>query len=106
MTLSLIKSEHDMDLVIHGVNNQKKFLKLSNYSLTIQIVIINLSTACFALIFILIFNIYLLINNQNIENQKNFIENKERKMMQEIEDKLIEEEIRMEEEQEKNNKEK
>jgi len=65
-----------MAQVIHGVNEQKKFFKLSNYFLTTQIVIINLFTACCALIFLLVFNIYLFINNQNIENQKNLIENK------------------------------
>ena len=63
-----------MDLVIHGVSNQKNFFKLSTYSLTTQIVIINLSTACFALIFLLVYNIYLFINSQNIENQKSLIE--------------------------------
>ena len=65
-----------MDQAIHGVNSKVNFFTLSNYSLTSQIVIINLSTACFALIFLFIFNCYLLLNNQNIENQKNFIENK------------------------------
>ena len=76
MILNLIKSEHDMDQAIHGVNNQKNFLKLSNYSLTTQIVIINFSTASLALIFLIIFNAFLLINNQNIESQKKFIEDK------------------------------
>ena len=76
MILNLIKSEHDMDQAIHGVNNQKNFLKLSNYSLTTQIVIINLSIASLALIFLIIFNAFLFINNQNIENQKKFIEDK------------------------------
>ena len=73
MILNLIKLEHDMDQVIHGVNNQKNSFYLSNYSLTTQIVIINLSTAFFALIFLIIFNFFLLINNQNIESQKKFI---------------------------------
>ena len=72
----LIKSEQDMDRVIHGVNNQINFFRLSNYSLTTQIIIINLSTACFALIFLIIFNVYLLANSQNIQKQKNFIETK------------------------------
>ena len=76
MTLNLIKLEHDMDQVIHGVNNKKNIFTLSNYSLTAQIIIINLSAAFFALIFLIIFNLYLLINNQNIENQKKFIEDK------------------------------
>ena len=76
MTLNLIKLEHDMDQVIHGVNNKKNIFTLSNYSLTSQIIIINLSAAFFALIFLIIFNLYLLINNQNVENQKKFIEDK------------------------------
>ena len=76
MTLNLIKLEHDMDQVIHGVNNKKNIFTLSNYSLTAQIIIINLSAAFFALIFLIIFNLYLLINNQNVENQKKFIEDK------------------------------
>jgi len=65
-----------MDQVIHGVNNKKNIFTLSNYSLTAQIIIINLSAAFFALIFLIIFNLYLLINNQNVENQKKFIEDK------------------------------
>ena len=40
MILILIKSEHDMDQAIHGVNKKKYIFKLSNYSLTSQIVII------------------------------------------------------------------
>ena len=76
MILDLTKLEHDMDQVTHGVNNNFFFFSLSNYSLTTQIVIINLSTAFLALIFLIIFNVFLLINNQNIENQKEFIENK------------------------------
>jgi len=58
------------------VNNKKNIFTLSNYSLTAQIIIINLSAAFFALIFLIIFNLYLLINNQNVENQKKFIEDK------------------------------
>ena len=76
MTLNLIKLERDTDQVIHGVNNKKNIFILSNYSLTAQIIIINLSAAFLALIFLIIFNVYLLINNQNVENQKKFIEDK------------------------------
>ena len=65
-----------MDQAIHGVNNQKNMFILSNYPLTIQIIIINLSAAVLALVFLIIFNVYLLIGSQNIENQKKFIEDK------------------------------
>ena len=58
------------------MNNKKFFFNLSNYSLTNQIVIINISTAFLGLLFLIVFNVYLLINNQNIENQKKFIEDK------------------------------
>ena len=76
MTQILIKLERDMGRVIHGVNDKKNLFKLSNYFLTTQIIIINLFTGCCALIFIIVFNIYLFINNQNIEDQKNLIEDK------------------------------
>ena len=65
-----------MDQVIHGVSNQKNIFLLSNYFLTTQIVIINFSLAFVALTFLFLFNFFLLINNQNIENQKKFIEDK------------------------------
>ncbi len=58
-----------MDQVIHGVNKYKKRFSLSNYSLTIQIVIINFSTAIAALIFLILFNFYLLTSNENLNNQ-------------------------------------
>ena len=45
MIQNLIKSEQDMDQVIHGVNRPIDIFFLSNYSLTYQIVIINLSSA-------------------------------------------------------------
>ena len=72
MIQSLIKYEQGMDQVIHGVNNKNSFL-LSNYSLKTQIIIINLSTTSLALIFLIIFNYFLLNNNKNINFQKNII---------------------------------
>ena len=65
-----------MDLVIRGVNNLKKNFILSNYSLTSQIVIINLFTTCVALFFLIFINIFLLTDNINIDNQKNIAEKK------------------------------
>ena len=73
MILILITLEQDMDQVIHGVNKPFNIFSLSNYSLTSQIVIINLSTALLALIFIIIFNFFLLSSNKNLEIQKNKI---------------------------------
>ena len=71
--IPLIKSEHDMDQAIHGVNNQKNKLKsIRIILLTFQIVIINISTALLGLFLIIFFNFFLFINNQNIENQKNY----------------------------------
>ena len=71
MIQNLIKYVQDMDLVIHGVNNKKKkLISLSNYSLTSQIVIINFSTACLALIFLIFFNFFLISSERNIYNQK------------------------------------
>ena len=52
-----IKFAQDMDPAIHGVNKQTKNFSLSNYSLTTQIVIINLSTAVFALASLFFFNL-------------------------------------------------
>ena len=76
MIKNLIKSELDMDLAIRGVSNQKNIFLLSNYSLTTQIVIINLYVAFFALIFLFLFNFFLFINNQNTKVQKKFIEDR------------------------------
>ena len=73
MTLSLTKYEQDMGQVIHGVNSTKKFFLLSNYSLTYQIIIINFLTTCLALIFLIIFNFFLISSNKNINNQKKII---------------------------------
>ena len=62
-----------MDQVIHGVNSSNKVFLLSNYSLTYQIVIINCFTACLSLIFLIIFNFFLLNSEKNINNQKKII---------------------------------
>ena len=64
-----------MALGIGGVN--KFFLKfsISNYSLTTQIIIINLLTAFIALVFLILFNYFLLSNSENLEKQTTFIKN-------------------------------
>ena len=62
-----------MVLVIHGVNKSNSIFFLSNYSLTTQIVIINLSTALLGLFFIIIFNFFLLKNNRDLETYTNTI---------------------------------
>ncbi len=51
------------------MNRLKKRISLSNYSLTTQIVIINFSTTVVALIFLILFNFYLLTSNENLINQ-------------------------------------
>ena len=59
-----------MALVIHGVNKLKKNFLLSNYSLTTQIVIINISNAIIGLIFLFFFNLFLLSNPDNLKDQE------------------------------------
>ena len=56
-----------MAQVIPGVNNTISRLSLSYYSLTVQIIIINLFTAIISLFFLFFFNYFLLTNNNNIE---------------------------------------
>ena len=65
-----------MDQVIHGVNKKTKSFSFSNYSLTTQIVIINFSTAIFALIALFFFNFVILNSNKNLNNQKELAINK------------------------------
>jgi len=60
-----------MDPAIHGVNSFIKKFNLSNYSLTSQILIINLLTAIIGLFFLIIFNFYLIYNDQSIDGQIN-----------------------------------
>ena len=58
-----------MVLAIRGVSNYFKTLHLSNYSLTIQIIIINLLTAIFAFVFLILFNYSLLLSDKNLDIQ-------------------------------------
>ncbi|MDC0037173.1 HAMP domain-containing histidine kinase [Alphaproteobacteria bacterium] len=65
-----------MDQVTHGVNNRFNFFSLSNYSLTKQIVLINLLITLVVFIVIVIFNIFSLSNNKNIDNHTKIINSK------------------------------
>ena len=56
-----------MAQAIPGVNKSVNRLSLSYYSLTVQIIIINLLTAIISLVFLIFFNYFLLTNNNNIE---------------------------------------
>ena len=65
-----------MDQAIHGVNSFLNKLTLSNHSLTSQILIINLLTAIIGLFFLIIFNFFLILNDNSIEIKN--IENKKK----------------------------
>ena len=64
-----------MALAIRGVNNFIKKILLSNYSLTTQIIIINLLTATIGFIFLFLFNYFLLSNNKSLDDQIDNIQN-------------------------------
>lgn len=57
-----------MVLAIRGVSSNNN-ISLSNYSLTTQIIIINLFTSIIGLIFLFLFNYILLSNNESLDNQ-------------------------------------
>ncbi len=65
MILNLIKYALAMGPGIHGVSKFYKF-RLSNYSLTYQLLIINLITAFIGFISLLVFNFYLIQDDRNI----------------------------------------
>lgn len=69
MILILIKFAQDMDQVIHGVNNYKK-LALYNLPLSIQILAINLFITCIGFIILILFNFYLINNDDAIQIKK------------------------------------
>ncbi len=56
-----------MAQVIHGVNNASKNFFLSNYSLTYQLIIINLFTAILGMIFLIIFNYFVISNHKKVD---------------------------------------
>ena len=80
MILILIKFAQDMDQVIHGVNNYKK-LALHNLPLSIQILTINLFITCIGFVILILFNFYL-INNNNVINEKKNNANEDLKKIQ------------------------
>ena len=69
MILNLIKFVPDMDQVIHGVNNYRK-LALYNFPLSIQILAINLFITCIGFIILILFNFYLINNDNTIQSKK------------------------------------
>ena len=64
-----------MAQAIRGVSNNIKKISLSNYSLTTQIIIINLLTAILGCIFLLLINYLLISNNNNLDKQIDNIAN-------------------------------
>ncbi len=64
-----------MAQAIRGVNKYIKKISLSNYSLTTQIIIINLFTAILGCIFLLTINYLLISNNNNLDKQIDKIAN-------------------------------
>ena len=66
----MIKFVLDTDQVIHGVNNYKKFA-LYNLPLSIQILAINLFITCIGFIILILFNFYLINNDDAIQAKKN-----------------------------------
>jgi len=70
MILILIKFAQDMDQVIHGVNNYRK-IALYNLPLSIQILTINLFITCIGFVILILFNFYLINNNNVIKEKKN-----------------------------------
>ena len=64
-----------MALAIRGVNNFFLKFSISNYSLTTQIIIINLLTAFIGLVFLILFNYFLVSNSENLERQTTYIKN-------------------------------
>ena len=80
MIRTLIKFELDMDQVIHGVNNYRK-IALYNLPLSIQILAINLFITCIGFIILILFNFYL-INNDDAAQVKKIIANEDLKKIQ------------------------
>jgi two-component system, OmpR family, sensor histidine kinase ChvG len=69
MIRTLIKFVPDMDQVIHGVNNYKK-IALYNLPLSIQILAINLFITCIGFIILILFNFFLINNDETIQKNK------------------------------------
>ena len=80
MIQTLIKFALDMDQVIHGVNNYRK-IALYNLPLSIQILAINLFITCIGFIILILFNFYL-INNDDAAQAKKINANEDLKKIQ------------------------
>ena len=65
----LIKFAQDMDQVIHGVNNYRK-IALYNLPLSIQILTINLFITCIGFVILILFNFFLINNDDTIQVKK------------------------------------
>ncbi len=77
-----------MDPVIPGVIN-KKIFNLSNYSLSIQLLVINLFVILFGTFFLIVFNFYLIYNDKSIENKNIFSKIELNKITEYLEDNSI-----------------
>ena len=69
MIRNLIKFVLDMDQVIRGVNNYRK-IALYNLPLSIQILAINLFITCIGFVFLILFNFFLINNDETIQKNK------------------------------------
>ena len=77
-----------MDLDILGVIN-KNIFNLSNYRLSIQLLVVNIFIIFFGTIFLLIFNFYLIKNDKHIENKKISSQNELEKISKYLENNSI-----------------
>ena len=80
MIQNLTKYVPGMDQVIHGVNRYKK-IALYNLPLSLQILAINFFITIIGFLFLILFNYYL-INNNNTINEKKIIANENLKTIQ------------------------
>ena len=80
MIQNLTKYVPGMDQVIHGVNRYKK-IALYNLPLSLQILAINFFITIIGFIFLILFNYYL-INNNNTIKEKKIIANENLKTIQ------------------------
>ena len=65
----LIKFAPGMDQAIHGVNNYRK-IALYNLPLSIQILTINLFITCIGFVILILFNFFLINNDDTIQKNK------------------------------------
>ena len=75
MTQLLTKFARGMVQVIHGVNRHRK-LALYNLPLSIQILAINFFITIIGFIFLILFNYFLIKNDETIQKKKNYCKSK------------------------------